>query len=289
MLRNIIKIFFTAGKGRGTNDATNRLREDVLVMLQHPPEDFLLDEEFGQDWRMMSHKWTTFLKTLVPVEHDSIEVKKIANLKSYDLEILYKKENQVVHSVMGEFKHNVKTISKLPQYYSAPEKKGYIPVSYAEFFYDNYLDRICELIQIQKIEKDIYMKHISQPNYSAHPFFQALKDSEQEYYKQKQIYVHDSIREYLDKYANDFLLDKLTNDISLQQKKTFILWDCKDFHADTILPEELQLERVEKIQNKNTIVIASKAGTKHKLLLRWRNHLGVLYPAWQISLERSAK
>lgn len=271
------------------NDANNRLREDVLVMLQHPPEDYFLDDEFGQDWVTMSSKWTSFLKTLTSVDHDEIEVKKIANLKSYDLEIQYKKENQVVHSVMGEFKHNTKSISKLPQYYSAPEKKGYIPVRYSEFFYDNYLDKICEVTNIQKIEKDVYMKHISQPNYSAHPFFQSLKESEKTHYKEKQIYVRQSIQDYLEKYANDFSLEMFAKDISSQQKKTFLLWNCKDFYADTILSEELQLERIEKIQNKNTIVISSKAGTNHKLLLRWRNHLGVLYPAWQISLERLAK
>lgn len=281
-----IRLFFSAGKGRGLNDTNNRLREDVLMMLQHPPEEYVLDPEYGQDWRTMSTKWTTFLQTLTNVEYDTIEVKKIANLKSYDLEIHYKKENQTVHCVLGEFKHNIKSISKLPQYYSAPEKKGYIPVRYAEFFYDNYLDKICEIINLPKIEKELYMKHIYQPNYLVHPFFQALKDSEGLYYKQKQFYVRQSIQEYLEKYANDFSLEMFANDISSQQKKTFILWDCQEFHADMIHPEELQLDKIEKIQNKNTIVIVSKAGTKHKLLLRWRNHLGVLYPAWQISLER---
>lgn len=281
-----IRLFFTAGKLRGLNDANNRLREDVLVRLQHPPEDFILDDEYGREWQMMSFKWTAFLKTLSTADHDTIEVKKIANLKSYDLEILYKKENQIVQSVLGEFKHNTKTISKLPQYYSAPEKKGYIPIRYAEFFYDTYLTKICEELSIQKIEKDVYMKHVYQPNYSVHPFFQALKDSELTHYKEKQTHVHQSIREYLEKYINDFSLERFAADISPQHKKTFILWDCNEFHAEVIRPEELQLERIEKIQNNNTIVIVSKAGTKHKLLLRWRNHLGVLYPAWQISLER---
>lgn len=284
-----IRLFSSAGKGRGMNDTNNRLREDVLVMLLHPPEDFLLNDEYGKEWQTMSLKWTTFLRTLCTVEYDTIEVKKIANLKSYDLEIFYKKENQVVHSILGEFKHNIKSISKLPQYYSAPEKKGYIPMRYAEFFYDTYLDKICEPLNLPKIDKDLYMKHVYQPNYSIHPFFQALKESETTNYKQKQFYVRQSIQEYLEKYANEFSLDMFANDISSQHKKTFILWDCQEFHADTIQPEELQLDHIEKIQNKNTIVIVSKAGTKHKLLLRWRNHLGVLYPAWQISLERSAK
>lgn len=288
MLQNI-RLFTSAGKGRGLNDANNRLRENILTMLHHVPEDYILDNEYGQEWATLSMKWIQFLKTLYPHEYDEIEVKKIANQKQYDLDIRYKKQNQIVHSVLGEFKHNTKTLSKLPQYYSAPEKKGYIPVRYAEFFYHNYLDTICQMIPIPKLQKDTYMKCVYQPRYSIHRFFEDLKNSESLYYKEKQTIVRQSIKDYLELYADDFSLQALTNDILPQQNKTFILWDCNEFHSDRIHPDELQLESIEKVDRNNTIVIRSKAGTKHKLLLRWRNHLGVLYPAWQISLDRSAR
>jgi hypothetical protein len=48
----------------------------------------------------------------------------------------------------------------------------------------------------------------------------------------------------------------------------------------------MDLTHVEGVKNGNTIVVVSKAGTKHNMLLRWKNHLGILYPAWQISLSR---
>jgi hypothetical protein len=284
-----IRLFSSAGKGRGLNDANNRIREDILCILHRVPEHFILDNEYGQEWSTLAVKWNQFLKTLCPHEYDDIEVKKIANQKQYDLDIQYKKQNQIVHSVLGEFKHNTKTLSSLPQYYSVPEKKGYILVRYAEFFYDNYLDQLCELIQIPKLQKDTYMKCVYQPRYTIHRFFEDLKNSESTYYREKQSVVRQSIKDYLNQYANEFSIEALTKDILPQQSKTFILWDCNEFRSDRIHPDELQLEAIEKVHRNNTIIVRSKAGTKHKLLLRWRNHLGVLYPAWQISLDRSAK
>jgi hypothetical protein len=288
-MREIIRLFASAGKGRGLNDKNNRLRENALCILHQVPEHLLLDNEYGKEWATLSMKWNQFLKTLCPHDYDEIEIKKIANQKHYDLDIVYKKNNQVIHSVLGEFKHNTKTLSSLPQYFSAPEKKGYISIRYAEFFYDNYLDTLCELVQIPKIQKEMYMKHIYQPNYNIHRFFDDLKNSESTHYKEKQKLVHESIKDYLSQYANQLSLQAVTNDILPQQNKTFILWDCNEFHSDKIHPDELQLESIEKVHRNNTIVVVSKAGTKHKMLLRWRNHLGVLFPAWQVSLDRSAR
>ena len=47
---------------------------------------------------------------------------------------------------------------------------------------------------------------------------------------------------------------------------------------------------IDLIKNKdgliNTIVCSTKSDTKVNMLLRWRNHAGILNPAWQISLKR---
>ena len=288
-MREIIRLFASAGESRALNDKHNRLREDALCILHQLPEHLLLDNVYGKEWATLSMKWNQFLKTLCPHEYDGIEIKKIANRKKYDLDIRYKKNNQVIYSVLGEFKHNEKKLTGLAQYFSPPEKKGYIATRYAEFFYDNYLDTLCELVQIPKLDKEIYMKHVDQPNYSVHRFFDDLKKTESTHYKEKQKLVHKSIKDYLSQYANQLSLQAVTNDILSQQDKTFILWDCNEFRSDKIHPDELQLESIEKVHRNNTIVVVSKAGTKHKMLLRWRNHLGVLYPAWQISLDRSAR
>lgn len=285
MLENI-QLFFSAGKSRGTNDTNNKIREDLLLMLIHPPEDYLMDNTYGNQWQIMATKWKEFLYTLCDKEFDDIFIKKIANRKRFDLEINYLKNKEIVHQVLGEFKHNCKTISKLPQYYSPAENKRYISESYANYFYDNYLDEICKLTNMPKLDKESYLKHVYQHNYSVNDFFVKLKESENTYYKEKRKIVHESIKTYLSTYGNQLSIKSLEDDITSQQTKTFILWDCNQFYSEKIQPNELEIERIEKIKNNNTIVLLSKAGSRHNMLLRWRNHLGVLYPAWQISLER---
>ena len=285
MLRNI-GLFFSAGKGRETNDSANRIRETILTSLLHPPEDYFIDEEYGQHWVTMSTKWSQFLKTLCPHEYTDIRIKKIANLSNHDLLIEYMNNTQIVHTIFGEFKHNASSISKLPEYYNAPEKKGFIPVKYSEYFYDTYIDRLCELTNVEKLDKESYMKHIYQTKYSVNMFFQKLKDAEDRIYKEKQKLVRESIKTYLETYAFTLSLENVTRDIMVQKDKTFILWDCNEFRADKIQPDELELIQIERIKNDNTIVVLSKAGTRHHMLLRWKNHLGILYPAWQISLQR---
>ncbi len=288
MLANI-RLFFTAGRGRASNDINNKLREDILCVLHQVPEHFLVDNVYGKEWYEMSVKWNAFLKTLCPHKYDFINIKKIANRKSYDLEIEYKQNDKVVYTVIGEYKHNSKSISKLPQFYSPPENKRYISVNYAEYFYDTYLDTICQKASLQKPEKTLYLNSVYQNEYSVHPFFENLKKSEETLYKEKQKIVRESIKDYLSKYASQIAVESLTNDLRQQSKKTFILWDLKEFRSDKIDPDELVIEKFEGVKRNNTVVVVSKAGTKHNMLLRWRNHLGVLFPAWQISLDRSAR
>ena len=285
MIEDIL-LFKSAGVGRGTNGSNNGKREDILCVLHTPPEHSILDVVYGQKWAEMSLKWNQFLKTLCPHEYESIEIKKIANRKSYDLDIRYKKQNQIVHTVIGEFKHNAKSLSKIPQYYSPAENHRYISACYAEFFYDNYLDRICALSNIQKPDKVTYLNTVYQSDHDVNPFYGQLRECETSFYKQKQAIVRESIKDYLQTYGQTIQLDLLTADLQQQAKKTFILWDLNQFHAETIQPDELCIEKFDCIKRNNTVVLVSKAGTKHNLLLRWRNRLGVLLPAWQISLER---
>ena len=126
MLKDI-ELFLSAGKSRGSNDMNNKIREDILLILLNPPEDYLLDETYGTHWVNMATKWREFLNQLCDKEFDDITIKKIANRKQFDLEINYLKNKETIHQVLGEFKHNCKSISKLPQYYSPAENKNYIP------------------------------------------------------------------------------------------------------------------------------------------------------------------
>jgi hypothetical protein len=280
---------FTVTRNRSDNDKNNKIRENVLLILHNPPATFINDLVYGDMWKTVSKKWNTFLSSLCGVKYDDIRIKKMAGRRyNYDHEISFLYEGLVVKVVKTEFKHNSKSIDKLPEYFNAPEKKRYIEKSYAEYFYDNYIDRICSLSDtLVKPSKDVYMKHIYSSNYSKHKFFARLKEIEHTIQNEKKTIVCESIKTYLELYSSTLNISMLTDDIKRTQSgKMFILWDCENFKLDSFLDNEFEIENIVKIKNDNVIVVKSKHGTIHNLLLRWKNHLGILYPAWQISLER---
>jgi hypothetical protein len=277
---------------RCDNDKNNKIRENVLLILHDPPAIYMTDPIYGDTWKNMSSKWNAFLATLCEVNYDSIRVKKMAGRKyNYDHEITFLNQDVPVQVLKTEFKHNATSIDNLPEYFNSPEKKRYIEKCYAEYFYDNYIDRVCSLSdRLVKPSKDIYMNCIYSANYSKNKFFETLKEIEPTIHNEKKAIVHESIKNYLDAYGNTIDLKTLTSEIKKTQSgKIFILWDLENFKVDRFLEDEFELERVIKIKNNNVIVVQSKHGTIHNLLLRWKNHLGILFPAWQISLERLVK
>jgi hypothetical protein len=281
----VMELFQRAGKGRHSNDANNKSREVMLVNLYHTQDPTLQD---------LRTKWRTFLTTLCKEPYDDVVVKRKGGRgANYDFHVSFQQHGTVIHTLNSEFKHNASSISRLPEYYSPAADKPYLARLYADYFYD-YLDRICDVypgLAQYKPEREDYVNLVHNNNYDRHAFFRNLYDMEkagtQVQAKEKQRIVRESIRLYLDQYAHTLNLAQLTEDIRQRQReKVFLLWNLREFVADSIREDEMELTHVERVKNNNTIVVMSKAGTTHNMLLRWKNHLGVLYPAWQISLTR---
>jgi hypothetical protein len=284
-----IQLFKTAGVGRGSNDDNNNRRENVLQFLYNPPAEFLEDSY----WREMNTKWKTFLQSLCNQSYDDVVVDRKGGRKyNYDMEIQFLKDKKPVCTIKAEFKHNSKTIDGLPEYLSPAANKKYFEVTYGDYFYDKYVDSVCSLSEqarALKPTKPDYVKVLYQNEYKKNPFFSCLKESEidKDFYSKKQALVKESIKNYIQTYLPTINLNLLTSDIKeRQQGKVFVLWDLKNFHSDFIRDDEMEIVSATEIKNNNTIIAVSKSGTKHEMLLRWKNHLGVLYPAWQISLTR---
>ncbi len=278
-------LFRSAGAGRQTNDANNKVREELLLNLYHTEDPAV--QSLRELWKRMLH-------TLCSEPYEDVVLKKKGGRSAnYDFEITFLRGGLVVFDVKAEFKHNANKICKLPEYFSPAADKPYTTRLYADFFYD-YLDRVCEVypgLMEHKPERDTYVSLVHTNDYNKHPFFRNLYDREKsgtaEQANQKQSIVRESIKEYLANYASTLNLAQLTQDIRERQTgKVFILWNLSDFVVDSIRDDEMEITHIESVKNNNTIVVVSKAGTRHNLLLRWKNHLGVLYPAWQISLTR---
>jgi hypothetical protein len=285
LTRSAASLFHAAGVGRETNDSWNKLREQALVTLYSTQDPTL---------QPIRAKWHRALSTLCSHPYDDVLVKlRGGRSANYDFELVFLAAAVPVHTVKAEFKHNAKSIDSLPEYFSPAADKAYFPRLYADAFYDS-LDEICAIypgLSEHKPDRETYVRLVHNNSYDRHPFFRTLYNMETsgtaEQKRAKQAIVHESIHTYLTNHVDKLNLQLLTSDIQERQSgKTFILWDLDDFRVDTLQPDELVITHVERIKNKNTIVAVSKSGTKHNMLLRWKNHLGVLYPAWQISLTR---
>ena len=211
-----------------------------------------------------------------------------------------------------EFKYGASNINGIPQFLSLPTKFGMFRThgaatpKYELFWYQKYLDKYiaCDP-QLKCIESDTptsasgsappkpsledYLKFVPKTNYDVNPFFAHLKECEVNFKKEKAKVVNDSISEYLSSFGQDLDINMFTEKIKeSQQDKTYILWG-KDMkcHIDSISQEEMSGIVFKNIKNNNAIILESSlTKTTYSLLLRWRNHKGILNPAWQISLKR---
>lgn len=116
---------------------------------------------------------------------------------------------------------------------------------------------------------------------SAHPFFQQLKEREHVSKQEKHKVVNDAIRDFLQ--PIHVPVEYLQQRFAEQQDKHFFLWN-KKMTVDGFREQDVRNLRFHSV-SKNCILITSDGAT-FRLLLRWRNHKGILNPAWQISVKR---
>ena len=264
-------------------------------------------------------------KTNVTEPYTSYRIEKKGGRKfNYDgVVMFYNEGGEVIASRKIEFKYGATNVNSVPQFLSlttkkyqhmfreetstaAPTTSTAAPTtqSYEVFWYHEYLDKYIacdpQLQQSQppsppppqKPSLEEYIRCIQKTNYDVNPFFEHLKKCEDNFKKEKAAIVNKSISEYLSLFGSKIDLSVFTQKIrESQTDKTFILWgkNMKDMkcHIDTISPEEMEDIQFRSIKNKNTIVLESSVTkTTYNLLLRWRNHKGILNPAWQISMKR---
>jgi hypothetical protein len=96
-----------------------------------------------------------------------------------------------------------------------------------------------------------------------------------------------SITDYLTQYGNTINIEYFTEKVrTTQSDKIYILWHNGKFYIDKIHDNEMSGIYFHSIKNGNVIELKSSSNTTYSLLLRWRNHKGILNPAWQISMKR---
>lgn len=280
-----IQLFYKKGSSKAENDAENKIREDVLVFLKNElPPEYAADEK----WRNLYTKFHETLKTLCPSEYVHINiVKKGGRTFNYDFDVIYlDSENNEIHQVKLEFKHNSNKIDKIPQILSLQDRFGLVDaISYSEHYYTHYLDAYLADIEYtgDKPTLQEYVSLVAGISPEKHPMFMHMRASK------ANPAVKESIHTYLNTYISKFKVDEFTKKlIESQANKYFLLWDLSQFHIDTLSADELTIKDIhlKPTKKQTNTIIAMTTKSEYHLLLRWRNHNGILNPAWQIKIIR---
>jgi len=269
-----IDVFF--GKyTKSNNDATNKKRESIikLILKDIIPKHWygFKDNIYGKFWFNVAVELKNFVKLLSKAELKMVEQKAGRNF-NYDFLFTFKDKSEM----KIEFKNGVKSIDEYPEILSVASNSFTKGITYAEYYYDTFLPDL-----ENKPTKEFYLKNIHK-NMVDHPFFHRLKELD----NFKPI-VDVSINDYLQ--IIDFDFDAFEEKIKQQENKTFMLWKDGNFYLDRL--NNLNVNKTYTLKKgKNgftSIVIKDQNNTiEFHLLLRWKNHAGVLYPAWQIKLKK---
>jgi hypothetical protein len=284
-----ITTFFETSTRAG-NDAANKTRERVLASLNNPA--FLSDPVYGSQWTQVRAAWNQAMASVAKAsgvpDYDAIESKpKGGRGAHYDLEVFFKKNGKVVGKAKIEFKNGGSGITDLPQFLSLQAKAPLFSVTYDAFYYENHLALYlaCDPgLTITKPSLSEYLKAVTGTTYK-HPFFAQLKERESIEQDAKNGIVNGSITDYLTKHGASLNLKAFALKVQeTQTDKHYVLWSKGAFQVDCLDRKEMTDLSLGPIKNGNVLVVKGATKSYH-MLLRWRNHKGILNPAWQISLK----
>jgi hypothetical protein len=295
--------WFSKVSTKAENDMANKVREQILEALSSSDCAFVNDSTHGPAWKRLQEKLDTAILQIVrrtgePLSSlDSYTFKrKAGRSNNYDFLLTAKFTNKKTRQIKVEFKYNEQNLCAIPEFLNPSENKGFCNQSYAEFFYDTYLNKVIAIypnLQPLKPTKEQYMQTIYQNTYAKHAFYESLKEEEATdalKKKEKRAIVLESITAFLEQTKDSYDLVKLSAEFKrTQEDKVFLFYCDGAFHLDSFVSDELEVDSVHSIKNGNTLVIQSKCPTtRYNMLLRWKNHLGILFPAWQIAVTRKA-
>lgn len=232
----------------------------------------------------------------------------------YDFDVTFRRvrDGATLCRAAVEFKHNTKSLYGLTQFLSIPAKPGVfmggvgVP-GYAEFFYDRFLPAYlaCDAGAPVLPERSLYLQHVYKSDPTCHPFFTALmarEETAKATKAAKTAVVHASIAAYLEEHVGNFDVTAFVQQIRDTQKdKHFALWKPGSVGGTggsngTFVLESLMMPDAvwssatlgsPGIKGRNTVVVELPGDPQKRAfhaLLRWRNHLGILNPAWQIKV-----
>jgi len=289
-----IELFKNAGQDKSNNDEYNKIRENIIASLYDLDSDYTSDPQYGAAWTSLREKFTDSISYLCELPYSSVHIKQLGGMSyNYDFLLSFIDEGKnIVKDVKLEFKHNNSDVQDLVQFlelYDKDVKAKYelCEISYAEFYYDNYLDNYLatdsELVGITKPPKDEYLKNVYDIKYK-NPFFQKLHERKGVETKKKREIANESVKKYLESYASTFRFDKIVEKIKESQSgKVFLMWDCENFHTQTLDIENIAISGIKKVDDLYFDVSVEHFEYNIRVRLNWGNNNGLANPRWKFT------
>jgi hypothetical protein len=283
-----IQHFKSGGKDKSNNDSLNKIRENIITNIYNIDDEYTDDPIYGDDWKNIKEKFNQIITPLCDSSFDSINIKHLGGMSyNYDFLISFlKNDKTIIKSIKLEFKHNNSNVSDLVQFlelYDKDCKDKYelcSEMSYGEYYYDNYLDKYLAIDDTisSKPEKDVYdIKY-------KHEFFDLLHKKKNNETKKKKDIANESVKEYLKMYIDNFNFVKVTEKIKESQKdKVFLLWDCENFHIQTIDVENIVITHIIKKNDLYFDVNVENFMYNMRIRINWGNNNGLCNPRWKFS------
>jgi len=298
--------FLIPGTDKSLNDEKNKIRENIIEHMMNLDDEYFMDEKYGQQWKSIQEKFIEKMTMLCDQPFDKIKIEGKGGMKyNYDFILTFlgkineeknetnEKKRPVIKEVKLEFKHNNSSVSDLVQFLElydrdVKEKFELCGISYAEFYYDNYLKNYIALEEnlIQSIpEKQEYLKHVTDIKYK-HPFFNELYLRKNNKVNEKREIARKSIQEYLEIFSHTFNFEKIAKKIKeSQQGKQFLLWDCNEFYVETVDASKITISEIieDSIHDLYFDVKVQNFEYNIRIRINWGNNAGLSNPRWKFT------
>ena len=278
---------FIKKSSKNKNDETNKIREKIIKIFFENYKNKNFDPKIGKNIfdNLSLLLASNNIDKIINTQH-------IGGLKANDFVITYMKENKEINLNI-DFKFNSNKITKLSQIkqiFTTDKKiKDFIKKkSYHEFYYDNYLDKILELLEtkniiLKKPKYEFYLTNINKfSKKKMNEFFENLKINQKKYTKEFKEIVNKSIFDYLHNYYNNINIDILTENLQSAENKAYLLFKNNCFNLENI--DSIKIKSFNSIKNNNTLVFDTYNNKKIEMLLRWKNGCGCVGSGWQIKI-----
>jgi hypothetical protein len=275
---------------RSDNDKNNSVREHVIefIVNQRIPDTYY---QYSKRWMRLRTRLYDFIGSSLGINaFNHVEcITKAGRKYNYDFEFVF--DHTTTRKI--EFKFNCNKVSSCPQFLSLSSKSF---GQYAEFVYDSgVINEMSMRYGVPAIDRKSYIKHVHQTSYEKNKWFLSMYTNEEQHKAWKKTIIDRTIDAYLESFMDSVSLASLESKMKQTQSDKIFMCYCpvtRQFYRDSISDEELSITK-KRLKHcgttgfRNTIVLDTQcATTKIHLLLRWRNHAGILNPAWQISLHR---